>query len=68
MNKTQISTTKLIYPQIYAYMLPDIKIKDGWVKIGYTERQDVNVRIKEQVGTVDLDYRLLWHEFARFFR
>lgn len=66
MNKTQISTTKLIYPQIYAYMLPDIKIKDGWVKIGYTERQDVNVRIKEQVGTVDLDYRLLWHEFARF--
>ncbi len=66
MDKTQISTTKPIYPQIYAYTLPDVKSKDGWVKIGYTERQDVNVGIREQVGTADLDYELLWYEMARF--
>lgn len=66
MNKTQISTTKAIYPQIYAYTLPTVSDKDGWVKIGYTERKDVNIRIKEQVGTADLDYQLLWYEMARF--
>lgn len=65
-DKTKINTSKPIYPQIYAYTLPDIKSKDGWIKIGYTERQDVNTRIKEQVGTVDLDYDLLWHSVARF--
>lgn len=35
-------------------------------KIGYTERQDVRTRIKEQVGTVDLAYDLLWREIAKF--
>ncbi|UXZ05674.1 Eco57I restriction-modification methylase domain-containing protein [Moraxella nasicaprae] len=65
-DKTQINTSKLIFPQIYAYALPDVKSKEGWIKIGYTERQDVNTRIKEQVGTVDLDYDLLWHSVARF--
>ena len=66
MNRTQIATTRVIYPQIYAYILPTVSDKDGWVKIGYTERPDVNTRIKEQVGTVDLDYQLLWYEVARF--
>ncbi|OOS25870.1 helicase [Moraxella porci DSM 25326] len=66
MNRTQIATTRVIYPQIYAYILPTVSDKDGWVKIGYTERPDVNTRIKEQVGTVDLDYQLLWHKVARF--
>ncbi len=66
MNRTQIATTRVIYPQIYAYTLPTVSDKDGWVKIGYTERPDVNTRIKEQVGTVDLDYQLLWHKVARF--
>lgn len=65
-DKTQINTSKLIFPQIYAYALPDVKSKEGWIKIGYTERQDVNTRIKEQVGTVDLAYDLLWYKIARF--
>lgn len=64
MNKVIIQTTKPIYPQIYAYTLPTVTDKQGWIKIGYTERQDVNVRIKEQVGTVDLSYDLLWHKKA----
>lgn len=67
MNIAQsINTTKIIYPQIYAYVLPTVTDKNGWVKIGYTERKDVRTRIKEQVGTVDLAYDLLWCKEARF--
>lgn len=66
MNKANIQTTKAIFPQIYAYTLPTVSDKNGWVKIGYTERQDVRTRIKEQVGTVDLAYDLLWRKIAKF--
>ena len=62
------STTKIIYPQIYAYILPEYKPNDGWVKIGYTERFNVDERIKEQTHTAatKLKYRTLWSEPARF--
>ncbi|MCL2503276.1 MAG: Eco57I restriction-modification methylase domain-containing protein [Coriobacteriia bacterium] len=67
-NNTVIRTTKIIYPQIYAYILPTFEPKDGWVKIGYTERQDVDSRIKEQTHTaaVNLEYSKLWSEPAKF--
>lgn len=67
-NRTEIKTTKTIYPQIYAYTLPKVKEKDGWVKIGYTERKNVEERIKEQTNTaaIKLDYDLLWSEPAKF--
>ncbi|MDV5225076.1 DEAD/DEAH box helicase family protein [Providencia vermicola] len=63
-----IETTKLIYPQIYAYTLPDFSEKYGWVKIGYTERKDVDERIKEQTKTaaVELKYLKLWSAPAKF--
>ena len=59
-----IRTTKTIYPQIYAYVLPTLEQKDGWIKIGYTERQDVDSRIREQTHTaaVNLVYSKLWSE------
>ncbi|EJM2462512.1 DEAD/DEAH box helicase family protein [Staphylococcus pseudintermedius] len=67
-DNTIIKTTKNIYPQIYAYILPTLKEKDGWVKIGYTERKDVDKRILEQTKTpaVDLEYLKLWSEPAKF--
>jgi len=67
-DTTVIKTTKTIYPQIYAYILPEYEPKDGWVKIGYTERQDVDSRIKEQTHTaaVSLKYLKLWSEPAKF--
>ena len=34
MNNTVIRTTKTIYPQIYAYILPTVTEKEGWIKIG----------------------------------
>jgi superfamily II DNA or RNA helicase len=67
-DNTVIKTTKIIYPQIYAYVLPEYETKDGWIKIGYTERQDVDRRIKEQTHTaaVNLKYSKLWSEPAKF--
>ncbi|GHT79232.1 type II restriction endonuclease [Actinomycetota bacterium] len=67
-DNTVIKTTKTIYPQIYAYVLLEYEPKDGWIKIGYTERQDVDSRIKEQTHTaaVNLKYSKLWSEPAKF--
>ena len=67
-DNTVIKTTRIIYPQIYAYTLPTISDKKGWLKIGYTERQNVDERIKEQTKTaaINLPYFKLWSEPAKF--
>ncbi|MCA9336720.1 hypothetical protein KC955_02555 [Candidatus Saccharibacteria bacterium] len=36
----RIKTTKIVYPQVYSYTLPDEPVNDGSQKIGYTERKD----------------------------
>lgn len=62
-GKYQIKTTKIVYPQVYSYTLPDLPQYDGAQKIGYTERQNVDDRIREQVHTpaVDLHYIKQWY-------
>jgi restriction endonuclease len=69
-NLVSINTTKEIFPQIYAYTLPTVMEKKGWIKIGYTERKDVDQRIKEQTNTaaMKLTYEKLWSEPAKFAR
>ena len=68
MNNTIIKTTKTIYPQIYAYILPTVTEKEGWIKIGYTERKNVDERIREQTQTaaITLAYQKLWSAPAKF--
>ncbi|MDR0918793.1 MAG: hypothetical protein LBM93_06025 [Oscillospiraceae bacterium] len=66
-DKTIISTTKIIYPQIYAYVIPEYKPQEGWIKVGYTTKQNVDDRIKEQTGTAGIIYNKLWSEHAKFF-
>lgn len=63
-----IKTTKTIFPQIYAYTLPSMPEDAGWIKIGYTERKNVDERILEQTKTaaVNLPYDKLWSEPAKF--
>lgn len=65
-NSPQISTTKTIYPQIYAYITPDYPKNEGWIKIGYTTHKDVDIRIKQQTQTANLDYEKLWSSPAKF--
>lgn len=47
-----------VKPIIYAYDLPNDSTHPGYIKIGYTER-DANVRIKEQLHTSAVAYRIL---------
>ncbi len=67
-NVSNIKTTKVVYPQIYSYTLPDIPKNEGAQKIGYTEREDVDKRIYEQTHTAAMKLRSekLWHAPAFF--
>lgn len=49
-----------VVPQIYAYTLPDVTTHQGYIKVGYTEREDVNERIREQLHTSAVRYKLLF--------
>lgn len=67
-DNTNIKPTRVVYPQIYAYTIPNWSDKDGWVKIGYTERFNVEERIKEQTHTAafNFKYNKLWSEPAKY--
>lgn len=43
----RLQTVRQAFPMIYAYSTPQIQDHHGWTKIGYTERTDVESRIKE---------------------
>lgn len=68
-NHTQnIKSYKIVYPQIYSYELPNRNENEGSQKIGYTERKNVDDRIKEQTQTaaITLKYNKLWSAPAFF--
>lgn len=50
-------------PTIYAYELDGVATHKGWIKIGYTDR-DAQTRIKEQLGTVAIPYKIVFEESA----
>ncbi|MFA6676561.1 MAG: DEAD/DEAH box helicase family protein, partial [Bacteroidales bacterium] len=63
-----IKSFKVIYPQVYSYILPKRKQNIGSQKIGYTERKNVDERIREQVKTAAFNeaYTKLWSAPAFF--
>lgn len=64
----KIKSYKIVYPQIYSYILPNRTENIGSQKIGYTERQNVQDRIKEQVHTAAImeAHETLWSAPAFF--
>ena len=48
-------------PTIYVYEIPNETSRKGLIKVGYTTR-DVRERIKEQLGTSGVEYRILLEE------
>lgn len=52
-----------INPTIYVYKLIGVQSHNGYVKVGYTER-DVDTRIKEQIGASHVPYAVLYTEPA----
>ncbi len=59
------SFTRVI-PMIYAYNTPGIPYHDGWIKIGYTEKQTVEQRIKQQTHTANIRWELQWQDNAMY--
>ena len=53
-----------VVPQIYGYRVPGLPSHNGFIKVGYTGRPDVNIRIGEQVGTIGVNYELVLTESA----
>lgn len=50
-------------PTIYAYELVDVASHHGLLKIGFTDR-DAQRRIKEQLGTAAIQYKIVFEESA----
>lgn len=50
-------------PTIYAYELLGVTTHKGLLKIGYTDR-DAKTRIKEQLGTAAIKYKIVFEESA----
>ena len=53
-----------VVPTIYGYTLPDVANHNGYIKIGYTDREDTETRIKEQLHTAAIPFRILFKESA----
>lgn len=66
MPKISINTTKKVVPMIYAYSTPEIARHNGWVKIGYTEKQTTEERQRQQSHTVDVELKEEWKGNAIF--
>ena len=59
MNKEFFPPRPLTNPTIYAYELLGVDTHKGWLKIGFTDR-DVRTRIKEQLGTAAIKYKIVF--------
>ena len=61
-----LNTARRAFPMIYAYSTPQIAAHNGWTKIGYTEEQDVETRIRQQTHTSDTETKLEWKGRGHF--
>lgn len=53
-----------VVPTIYGYVLPTVADHNGYIKIGYTDREDTEARIKEQLHTAAIPFKVLFKESA----
>ena len=53
-----------VVPTIYGSILPGVKDHEGYIKIGYTDRKDTEARIKEQLHTAAINFKILFKESA----
>ena len=66
MEAPKIQSFSRVVPMIYAYNTPGVTYHEGWTKIGYTEKQTVSQRIKQQTHTAGIQYQLAWQDNAIF--
>lgn len=53
-----------VVPTIYGYIATNMPDHDGYIKVGYTDREDYEQRIKEQTHTPGVKYKIVFHESA----
>ena len=54
-----------VVPTIYGYILPDLADHNGYIKVGYTDREDVEQRIKEQLHTAGItNFKIVYKKSA----
>lgn len=56
----KIKAFKKIEPTIYNYEEPGVTYNEGWSKLGYTEDQTAEARIKQQTHTAGIRPKLVW--------
>lgn len=66
MPKINIQTTKAAMPRCYCYSTPTVLNNNGWVKIGYTEQDDIEDRIRQQLQTAHIPHHTEWSDVAVF--
>ncbi|WP_068397706.1 DEAD/DEAH box helicase [Kribbia dieselivorans] len=66
MPSPKISTFREIVPVIYSWSTPDVPKYNGWEKIGYTEQESADVRIKQQASQLSLTQEKRWSRRALF--
>lgn len=50
-----------VVPTIYGYILPDLADHNGYIKVGYTDREDTEQRIREQLHTAGItNYKVVF--------
>jgi hypothetical protein len=62
-NKEFFPPRPFANPAIYAYELVGVDTHKGLLKIGFTDR-DAQTRIKEQLGTARIEYKIVFEESA----
>ncbi len=63
MNQEFFIQRPAVTPTIYAYELVGVNSHKGYIKVGYTDR-DVETRVKEQLHTSGIEYKILLKESA----
>lgn len=66
MSSPKINTFREINPMVYSWRTPDLPKYLGWEKIGYTEQQSVDERIKQQASQLAIAKAKVWAFPARF--
>ena len=61
-----IQSFRRVIPMIYAYNTPGVVYNEGWTKIGYTEKQTVEERIRQQTRTAGIQTVLAWKDNAMY--
>lgn len=59
-----LHTRPAVVPTIYGYVACNVPDHEGYIKIGYTDREDFEERIKEQTHTAGVKYKVVYTSSA----